>query len=231
MRGCKLSALFAFAVRGPFEDTGIRNPRQNPGSASHSRSSAKPSIPDVQRGGETGLMLDDCYSVPPKHERRLQAVLALFRGEAVETVTTQYRIGRSDLYKFRARALVAMRVALRDQPRSPKRPHNRLAPGMPTAGARFPKSADHSAGPRAPGHRAGPQTSAACRASPSGIPGDQSARRATDPGKMAPRPGAHRLGFTKRRTPDHQPVHGQAAQAHHPRGAVSTPAASGMALL
>jgi transposase InsO family protein len=73
-------------------------------------------------------MLDDRHSAPPTHERRLQAVLALFRGEPVATVSTQYRIGRSDLYKFRARALAAMREALRDHPRGPKRPHNRLAP-------------------------------------------------------------------------------------------------------
>jgi Integrase core domain len=73
-------------------------------------------------------MIDDCHSALPKHERRLQAVLALFRGEPVATVATQYRIGRSDLYKFRARALVAMREALNDHPRGPKRPHNRLAP-------------------------------------------------------------------------------------------------------
>jgi Integrase core domain len=73
-------------------------------------------------------MIDDRHSVPPKHERRLQAVLALFRGEAVEAVTTQYQIGRSDLYKFRARALAAMREALSDHPRGPRRPHNRLAP-------------------------------------------------------------------------------------------------------
>jgi transposase InsO family protein len=37
-------------------------------------------------------------------------------------------MGRSALYKFRARALAGMRAALRDHPRGPKRPHNRLAP-------------------------------------------------------------------------------------------------------
>jgi hypothetical protein len=72
-------------------------------------------------------MLDERHSVPPKPERRLQAVLALFQGEPVAQVSRQYGIGRSDLYKFRARALAAMRVALRDHPRGPKRPHNRLA--------------------------------------------------------------------------------------------------------
>ena len=73
-------------------------------------------------------MIDDCHAVPPKHERRLQAVLALFRGEPVATVSPQYRIGLSDLYKFRAHAPAAMCEALRDHPRGPKRPHNRLDP-------------------------------------------------------------------------------------------------------
>ena len=55
-------------------------------------------------------------------ERRVQAVLALFRGVSVREVSTQYRLGRSDLYKLRARALVAMREALKDRARGPKRP-------------------------------------------------------------------------------------------------------------
>jgi hypothetical protein len=50
-------------------------------------------------------MLDERHSVPPKHERRLQAVLPLFRGEPVVQVSRQSGIGRSDLYKFRAQAL------------------------------------------------------------------------------------------------------------------------------
>jgi transposase InsO family protein len=66
--------------------------------------------------------------VAPTCERRVQAVLALFHGTSVREVSTQYRIGRSDLYKFRARALAAIRSALRDRPRGPKRPHNRLDP-------------------------------------------------------------------------------------------------------
>jgi hypothetical protein len=73
-------------------------------------------------------MIDDRQSAPPKSVHRLQAVLALLRGEAMETVTTQYQIGRSDLYKFRARALAVMRATLNDHPRGPRRPHNRLAP-------------------------------------------------------------------------------------------------------
>jgi hypothetical protein len=52
----------------------------------------------------------------------------LFRGEPVAQVSTQYRMSHSDLYKFRARAFAALREALRDHPRGPKRPHNRLAP-------------------------------------------------------------------------------------------------------
>ena len=66
--------------------------------------------------------------IAPTCERRVQAVLALFRGASVAKVSTQYQIGRGDLYKFRARALVALREALKDRPRGPKRPHNRLDP-------------------------------------------------------------------------------------------------------
>jgi transposase InsO family protein len=73
-------------------------------------------------------MLDERHSVPPKYERRLQAIMALFRGEPVAQVSRQYGIGRSDLYKFQARALAAMRGALSDHPRGPKQPHNRLDP-------------------------------------------------------------------------------------------------------
>jgi transposase InsO family protein len=65
--------------------------------------------------------------MPPKCQLRVQAVLALFRGEAVGQVSTQYRICRSDLYKFQRRALEAMRDALNDEKRGPRTPHNRLA--------------------------------------------------------------------------------------------------------
>jgi transposase InsO family protein len=51
----------------------------------------------------------------------------LCRGEPVTQVSTQYRICRRDLYKFRRRALAAIRQALVDHRRGPKRPHNRLA--------------------------------------------------------------------------------------------------------
>lgn len=71
-------------------------------------------------------MTDDPHPVPSKGERRVQAVLALFRGEAVPQVSTPYRICRSDLYEFRRRALRAMREALADQRRGPRRAHHRL---------------------------------------------------------------------------------------------------------
>ena len=72
-------------------------------------------------------MTDDAPPMPSKCERRVQAVLALFRGEAVVQVSTQYQICRSDLYKFHRRALDAMRDALNDEKRGPRTPHNRLA--------------------------------------------------------------------------------------------------------
>jgi hypothetical protein len=74
------------------------------------------------------MMTAEAPPVAPTCERRVQAVLALFRGVSVAEVSTQYRMGRSALYKFRARGLMAMREALSDRPRGPKRPHNRLAP-------------------------------------------------------------------------------------------------------
>jgi transposase InsO family protein len=64
----------------------------------------------------------------PKQQRRVQAVLALFRGVPVAQVVTQFGICRSDLYKFRRRALSAIHQALDDRPRGPKVPHNRLDP-------------------------------------------------------------------------------------------------------
>src|SRR5215467_1023059 len=63
----------------------------------------------------------------PMWQHRLEAVLALLRGEPGQQVAECFRMTRSDLYKFRARALQALRYALLDQPRGPKRPHNRLA--------------------------------------------------------------------------------------------------------
>jgi transposase InsO family protein len=63
----------------------------------------------------------------PMWQHRLEAVLALLRGEPGQQVAERFRMARSDLYKFRARALQAVRQALREQPRGPKRPHNRLS--------------------------------------------------------------------------------------------------------
>lgn len=62
-----------------------------------------------------------------RQTQRIQAVLALFRGEPAADVAAQYRMCRSDLYKYRQRALTAMHQALADQRRGPRRPHNRLA--------------------------------------------------------------------------------------------------------
>jgi putative transposase len=72
-------------------------------------------------------MIDPAASVPSKEQSRLQAVLALFRGEQASRVSIRYSLARSDLYKFRKRALDAMREALADQRRGPTRAHNRLA--------------------------------------------------------------------------------------------------------
>jgi transposase InsO family protein len=72
-------------------------------------------------------MTDQVPPLPPKCQLRVQAVLALFRGETARQVSTQYRICRSDLYKFHRRALDAMRDALNDEKRGPRTPHNRLS--------------------------------------------------------------------------------------------------------
>jgi hypothetical protein len=72
-------------------------------------------------------MMMPSYHVLGKEEQRLQAVLALFRGEKASDVSASFGICRSDLYKFRGRALMAMREALKDHPRGPKRPSNRLS--------------------------------------------------------------------------------------------------------
>src|SRR5947209_1299499 len=61
-----------------------------------------------------------------KKERRVGAVLALLRGEPASQVCQQYSICRSDLYKFRRRALAAVRDAVKDRRRGPRRPSNRL---------------------------------------------------------------------------------------------------------
>lgn len=63
---------------------------------------------------------------PSPQDQRFHAVLALLHGEPAKDVTARYGIGRSALYKFRRRALEAVRAALVDHPRGPKRPHNHL---------------------------------------------------------------------------------------------------------
>lgn len=57
--------------------------------------------------------------------RRVQAVVAMLSGSPVDEVSLESGICRSDLYKFRNRALAAMREALRDEKRGPRHPHNR----------------------------------------------------------------------------------------------------------
>ena len=63
-----------------------------------------------------------------KHARRVLAVLDLFRGDGVRDVCLRYGIARSDVYKFRRRALSAINQALTDRRRGPHKPHNRIAP-------------------------------------------------------------------------------------------------------
>jgi hypothetical protein len=70
------------------------------------------------------------YHVRSKEDCRLQAVMAIFRGEQASHVSVTFRISRSDLYKLRNRALTAMRQALADHRWGPKRPHNRLDPAQ-----------------------------------------------------------------------------------------------------
>ncbi len=60
-----------------------------------------------------------------KEEQRLQAVLAVLRGRKATEVCRQYNISRSDLYKFKRRALLAMKEAVADQKRGPRTPANK----------------------------------------------------------------------------------------------------------
>ena len=132
MTALRLGDDFAFAdvvrISALFEYTGEVNSRQNQAAISLFRCSAKRSIPDFGLSREAIMVTAEAPPVAPTYERRVQVVLALFRGASVAEVSRQYRIGRSDLYKFRARALEAMREALKGRPRGPKRPHNRLDP-------------------------------------------------------------------------------------------------------
>jgi transposase InsO family protein len=72
------------------------------------------------------MIIPASQSLAPE-EHRLQAVLALLRGQKASDVSANSGICRSDLYKFRTRALTAIREALRDHPRGPKRPGNRIS--------------------------------------------------------------------------------------------------------
>jgi hypothetical protein len=71
------------------------------------------------------IMTPSYYEFSPE-EHRLQAVLALLRGETASHVSTAFDICRSDLYKFRNRGLMVVRAALKDHLRGLKQPHNRL---------------------------------------------------------------------------------------------------------
>ncbi len=59
------------------------------------------------------------YTPVSKEELRLQAVLALFRGETVAQVSAQFSISRSTLFDYKRRALSAMREKLKDKRRGP----------------------------------------------------------------------------------------------------------------
>jgi putative transposase len=66
------------------------------------------------------------YTPPAKEERRLMAVLALFKGETAAQVSARFGISRSSLFDYKRRALSAMGEALKDKRRGPRRPRNRI---------------------------------------------------------------------------------------------------------
>jgi hypothetical protein len=72
-------------------------------------------------------MTEDGKIPTDKAERRLQAVLALLHGQPATHVQQQYHICQSDLYKFKRRALVAMRTAVADHKKGPCTPANKLS--------------------------------------------------------------------------------------------------------
>src|SRR5450631_2917015 len=72
-------------------------------------------------------MAGNTSTVQNGHAQRVEAVLALFRGEPAAAVSAQYRIGRSTLYKFRSQALTAIRDALADRRRGTRQAHNRVS--------------------------------------------------------------------------------------------------------
>jgi hypothetical protein len=72
-------------------------------------------------------MKEDDNTDTDKEERRLLAVLALLQGQPAMHVQYQYHLCRSDLYKFKRRALAALRLAVADQKRGPRTPANKLS--------------------------------------------------------------------------------------------------------
>jgi hypothetical protein len=71
--------------------------------------------------------MDDQSHIPDTTvDGRLQAVLALLRGEPAPRVAEIFGLCRSALYRLRQRALTALRAALADQRHGPKVPHNTL---------------------------------------------------------------------------------------------------------
>jgi hypothetical protein len=130
MTGSRGDDDFAFAevvrTSAPFEDTGGIKSRRIPASVSVFRRSAKWHF--LRAGyGVRPFMTTPSYSFALKEDRRLQAVMALFRGEPLSQAAVKFRMARRDLYKFRTRALVALRAALAGQSRGPWHPHNRLS--------------------------------------------------------------------------------------------------------
>src|SRR2546427_8802694 len=72
-------------------------------------------------------MHEDGNTPVDKTERRLQAVLALLRGQPATHVQHHYHLCRSDLYKFKRRALAALRTAVADHKKGPRTPANKLS--------------------------------------------------------------------------------------------------------
>lgn len=66
------------------------------------------------------------YTPTVKEEQRLQAVLALFKGQTVAQVSAQFGIARSSVFDYKRRALAAMGETLKDKRRGPRHPRNRL---------------------------------------------------------------------------------------------------------
>src|SRR5215510_3739228 len=116
----------------------------------------------------------------PAWAHRLQAVLALLGGEPIPHVTARFEMGRSILYKWRHRALMALQGALTDHRPGPHCPANRLSPAQehplvelaqrhPTWSA---AQIHAKAGPTAPSPRTSNACGSAmrCRACPNGWP-------------------------------------------------------------